>query len=358
MTEHPRILVINPGSTSTKIAVFDGERPILEETLRHTSDELRPYPTITDQFSFRKDTILTTLHDKGINLSRLVAVVGRGGTLKPIAGGTYYVNEPMLRDLKAGIQGQHASSLGGLIAHEIAQQLNIPAFIVDPVVVDELAPLARLSGMPEISRRSIFHALNHKAVARRAARDLGKSYDEANLIVVHLGGGVSVGAHQAGKVIDVNNALDGDGPLSPERAGGLPVADVISLCFSGKFTESQIRKHFVGQGGMVAYLGTNDGRTIEKMIDDGNEQATTVFMGMAYQVAKEVGACAAVLKGKVDAILLTGGLAYSRRLCGWITERISFIAPVKAYPGEDEMTALAEGALRVISGEEQAKDYV
>lgn len=353
-----RILVINPGSTSTKIAVFDGERSLLEETLRHGSEELAAYPLVIDQYTLRKDAILNTLHEKGINLAKLHAVVGRGGLLKPIPGGTYAVNAAMLADLRAGVQGQHASNLGGLIAHEIAQQLHIPSFIVDPVVVDELQPLARISGLPEIPRISIFHALNQKAVARRAARDLGASYEKVNLIVAHLGGGVSVGAHAHGQVVDVNNALDGEGPFSPERAGGLPVGGLARLCFRSGMTEAQMMKRLVGQGGIVAYLGTNDGRQVAEMIAQGNEQAKTVFMAMAYQVAKEIGACAAVLAGQVDAIVLTGGLAHSQDLVAWISERVRFIAQVLIYPGEDEMTALAEGVLRVLRKEEQAKDYV
>lgn len=230
-----RLLIINPGSTSTKIAVYEDEKPLLEQTLRHSAEELQPFAGIIDQYQYRKEIILESLHSQGINLNKLSAVVGRGGVVKPIPGGTYIVNDRMVEDLKSGVQGQHASSLGGLIAREIADQFNIPAYIVDPVVVDELSDLARISGMPEIQRRSIFHALNQKAVARRAAAEAGKKYEEANFIVVHLGGGISVGAHQKGRVVDVNNALNGDGPFSPERAGGLPVLDLVKLCYSGKY---------------------------------------------------------------------------------------------------------------------------
>jgi butyrate kinase len=353
-----RLLVINPGSTSTKIAVFENEKPMLEQTLRHTADELNDYPKIIDQYQFRKQIILETLHSQGINLNKLSAVVGRGGLLKPISGGTYSVNELMMEHLRQGYQGEHASNLGGLIAWEIARQFGIPSYIVDPVVVDELCPEARISGLPEIQRRSIFHALNQKAVARRAAAELGKEYSDANLIVVHLGGGISVGAHELGRVVDVNNALDGDGPFSPERAGGLPVGDLIKLCMSGKYTHAEIKKKLVGQGGIVAHLGTNDGRTVQNRVEAGDQQAALIYRAMAYQVAKEVGSCAAVLKGNVDAIVLTGGLAYDRQLLiPWIEERVGFIAPVKVYPGEDEMLALALGALRVIEGREQVLEY-
>lgn len=353
-----RLLVINPGSTSTKIAVFENEKPMLEQTLRHTADELQDFPKIIDQYQFRKQIILETLHSQGINLNKLSAVVGRGGLLKPISGGTYSVNQLMMEHLRQGYQGEHASNLGGLIAWEIARQFDIPSYIVDPVVVDELCPEARISGLPEIERRSIFHALNQKAVARRAANELGKDYSDVNLIVVHLGGGISVGAHELGLVVDVNNALDGDGPFSPERAGGLPVGDLVKLCMSGKFTHAEIKKKLVGQGGIVAHLGTNDGRTVQNRVEAGDQQAALIYRAMAYQVAKEVGSCAAVLKGNVDAIVLTGGLAYDRQfLIPWIEERVGFIAPVKVYPGEDEMLALALGGLRVLEGREQVLEY-
>nr|WP_250160247.1 butyrate kinase [Caloranaerobacter azorensis] len=292
-----------------------------------------------------------------MNLTKLSAVVGRGGLLKPIAGGTYKVNERMLEDLKVGVLGEHASNLGGILAHEIASQLNIPAFIVDPVVVDEMEDVARISGMPELERKSIFHALNQKAVARRAAKELGKAYNEVNLIVAHLGGGISVGAHKNGRVIDVNNALDGEGPFSPERTGGLPVGDLVKLCFSGKYTLAEMKKKIKGNGGLVAYLGTNDAREVVKMIENGDKKAELVYKAMAYQVAKEIGSLAAVLEGKVDGIILTGGIAYDKRFTKWIIDRVSFISKVFVYPGEDEMIALAEGGLRVLRGEEEAKVY-
>lgn len=357
MKEAKRILTINPGSTSTKIAIFDDEKPVFEEVLRHPSEEIGKFETIFDQYEFRKNIILETLNEKGINLTKLAAVVGRGGLLKPIAGGTYRVDNKMIEDLKVGVLGEHASNLGGVLAYEIADQLNIEAFIVDPVVVDEMHDIARVSGMPEIERKSIFHALNQKAVARRAAKDLETAYNEMNLIVAHLGGGVSVGAHENGQVIDVNNALDGEGPFSPERSGGLPVGDLAKLCFSGKYTHKEIKKLITGKGGLVAYLGTSDGRDVEKMIKAGDEKAEIVYKAMAYQVAKEIGSAAAVLKGDVDGIVLTGGIAYDKTFVKWIEDRVSFISKVLVYPGEDEMIALAQGGLRVLNGEEEAKSY-
>ena len=352
-----RILAVNPGSTSTKIAIYDNEKEVFEMTLRHSNEEIDKYEKISDQYDFRKDVILTALNDNGINLTKLSAVVGRGGLLKPIKGGTYAVNEKMLVDLKEAVRGEHASNLGGMIASEIANHLNIPSFIVDPVVVDEMQAVARISGMPEIERISIFHALNQKAVARRYADENHKRYDEINLIVAHLGGGISVGAHEKGQIIDVNNALDGEGPFSPERSGGLPVGDLAKMCFSGKYTHADIKKLIKGKGGLVAYLGTNDGRDVVKMIENGDENAKLVFEAMAYQVAKEIGSCAAVLKGNVDGIILTGGLAYGELLTSWIKKRVEFISEVTIYPGEDEMIALAQGGLRVLRKEEEALIY-
>ncbi|WP_425447604.1 butyrate kinase [Dethiothermospora halolimnae] len=357
MTETYRLLVINPGSTSTKIAIFDNEKLVLEETLRHSSEELKDFETIFDQYEFRKNIILEILNEKGINITKLSGVVGRGGLLKPISGGTYEVNDKMLEDLKVGVLGEHASNIGGVIAYEIASQLNIPSFIVDPVVVDEMDDVARISGMPEIDRKSIFHALNQKAVARRASKELDKEYEDTNLIVAHLGGGVSVGAHRKGKVVDVNNALDGEGPFSPERSGGLPVGDLAKLCYSEKYTLAEIKKKIKGKGGLIAYLNTNDGREVEKMIENGDKKAELVYKAMAYQVAKEIGSCSAVLKGDVDGIVLTGGIAYDKNFVSWIKERVEFISKVFVYPGEDELIALAQGGLRVLRGEEKAKQY-
>ncbi|WP_198135840.1 butyrate kinase [Pontibacillus chungwhensis] len=352
-----RVLVINPGSTSTKIGVFNDDQCIFEETIRHTSEETSQFPRIIDQFEFRKKTILDALHHEGISSSKLDAVCGRGGLLRPIEGGTYKVNEEMLDDLKMGYNGEHASNLGGIIAHEIAESLNIPAFIVDPVVVDEMAEVARISGVPEIPRKSIFHALNQKAVARRVASELNQPYEELNIIVTHMGGGITVGAHERGRVIDVNNGLHGDGPFSPERAGTVPAGDLVSLCFSGEYYREEVMKKLVGQGGIMAYLETNDARDVEKRIEEGDEKARQIFDAMAYQVAKEIGSMSAVLGGKVDAIALTGGLAYGKSFVSMITERVNWIADCLIYPGENELQALNEGTLRVLRQEEQPKHY-
>jgi butyrate kinase len=352
-----RILIINPGSTSTKIGVFNNEFSILEKTIRHDANMINSFDTIIDQFEYRKNTILEILDAEGINISKLDAVCGRGGLLRPIEGGTYAVNDEMLSDLKSDFSGQHASNLGGIIAYEIALGLNIPSFIVDPVVVDELEPIARISGFAQIERKSIFHALNQKAVARRVASQLGKKYKDLNLIVTHMGGGITVGVHKQGKVIDVNNGLHGDGPFSPERAGTVPAGDLISLCYSGEYYREEVMKKLVGQGGLVGYLGTNDAVQVEKMIENGNEKATLVYDAMAYQVAKEIGSASTVLNGKVDAIILTGGLAYGKGFVKSITDRINWIADVIVHPGENELQALAEGALRVLKGEEDAKIY-
>jgi butyrate kinase len=351
------ILVINPGSTSTKVAVFRDKEPVFTETLRHSTEELSKYKSIIDQFEFRTQAILNMLKEKGISLSEIDAIVGRGGLLKPIESGTYIVNEKMIEDLKKAERGEHASNLGGIIAYTLAKEHNIPAYIVDPVVVDELEDIARITGMPEIEKSSIFHALNQKAIARRLAADLNKKYEEVNLIIAHLGGGISIGAHKHGRVVDVNDALNGEGPFSPERAGGLPVLDLVKLCYSGKYTYQEMKKKLIGQGGVVAHLGTNDVREVYKKIKEGDKKAELVLEAMAYQTAKEIGAMAVVLKGHVDAIGITGGIAYNEDFVKRISERVKFIAPVYVYPGEDEMLALAQGAYRVLSGEEKAKMY-
>jgi butyrate kinase len=352
-----RILVINPGSTSTKVAVYEDETVLVSETLRHSAAELAPFPHIADQYAFRRDAVLDFLRRQQIDPRSLSAVVGRGGLMKPVPSGTYRVSEAMLNDLRHPQEREHASNLGCLIAQEIAAPLGLPAFTVDPVVVDEFEPLARISGLPEIERRSLSHALNIKAVARRAAADLGKPYAQLNLVIVHLGGGISVTAHRRGRMIDVNQALDGTGPFAPERAGGLPVGDVLRLAYSGRYTYDQFFKKIAGQGGLVAHLGTNDATEVERRIAAGDEHARLIYQAMAYQIAKEIGGMATVLQGDVDAIVLTGGLAHSPMLVDWIMQRVWFIAPIRLYPGEDEMLALAQGALRVLRGEEQAKEY-
>lgn len=352
------ILTINPGSTSTKIGIFKGRELIIEETLRHSADELSQFQTMFAQFDFRYQTVRSCLDQHGINDEKLLAVVGRGGMLKPLPGGTYLVNDLMKKHLREGYSGQHASNLGGLLADTIASKAGVSAYIVDPTVVDELEPLARYSGIPEIKRRSVQHTLNQKMVAHQCATDLGKTYETANFVIAHLGGGISVCAHRAGKIIDSNNALDGDGPFSPERAGGLPVGDVIRLAYSGRFTETELRKHFVGKGGLVAYLGSNDGREIEEKIQKNDMVAKEAFEAMGYQIAKEIGAAAVVLNGEIDAIILTGGLAYSKFLTEFIVSKIGFLGKIILYPGEDELLALAEGALRVINGLEKVMEYV
>jgi len=352
-----KLLIINPGSTSTKIAVYEGEKEIFEETLRHSSEEIGKFKYVVDQQSFRTDVILKILEDNKINITEMDAIVGRGGLLKPIVSGTYSVNDNMLKDLKENVQGEHASNLGAIIANEIARSIDKPAFIVDPVVVDEMEDIARLSGVPELPRKSIFHALNQKAVAKRYAQENMKNYEDINVIVAHMGGGVSVGAHKNGRIIDVNNALDGEGAFSPERSGGIPSGDLARMCFSGKYTLEEILKKITGKGGFVAYLDTNDGRIVRQLASEGDMKAKLVYEAMGYQVAKDIGAAAAVLCGKVDAIILTGGIAYEKMMVDIIKEKVEFIAPITVYPGEDEMLALAQGALRVLNGQEEVKEY-
>lgn len=356
-TKEKLILVINPGSTSTKTAVFIDKKCIADKNIAHTPAELNKFKNVYEQLSMRQEAVLKFIEECNISIFSLSCVVGRGGLLKPLAGGTYLVDDNMCLELK-DTDKQHASNLGALLAKRIADEAGIDAFIVDPVVVDEMAPLARISGIKGIERISIFHALNQKAAARKAAAIIGKAYEECRFIVAHLGGGISVGAHQNGLVVDVNNALDGDGPFSPERAGSVPVTGLIKMCFHSGLKENEVRKRLVGNGGLVSYLGTNDARDVEKMIEDNVPEARIIFDAMAYQIAKEIGACAAVLYGKVDAIILTGGLTYSALLVRYIKERIEFLAPMMVFPGEGEMEALALGALRVLNGLEQYKRYI
>ncbi|MCL2254289.1 MAG: butyrate kinase [Lachnospiraceae bacterium] len=350
-------LIINPGSTSTKIGIFEDENLLFEETLRHTTEEIAGYDSIAAQKDFRKNIIMNFFAEKNFDINSLGMVVGRGGLLKPIVSGTYIVCDKLIADLKKSERGEHASNLGGLIAKEIADQLSIPAFIVDPVVVDELMPEARLSGVPELPRVSIFHALNQKAIAKRYARETGRHYDDLNLIVVHLGGGISVGAHEKGKIIDVFNALDGDGAFSPERAGGVPSGALIRMCYSGKFTEKEMLKKITGGGGLNAYLGINNMQEVEKQVAEGNAEWKLVRDAMILQISKDIGSMACVLKGKVDQILITGGIAYNKSVTASLSERSEWIAPITVFPGEDELLALVQGGLRVLNGEEEAKDY-
>ena len=357
MAKNYKILVINPGSTSTKVALYLNDQFLFGKKIEHDSAQLATFLNIIDQYEFRLEIILKFLKEKGIDHSALDAVVGRGGLLKPISSGTYRVNDIMLKDLRKGINGQHASNLGALLAHGIAEKLSIPSYIVDPVVVDEMEPIAKISGMPDIPRISIFHTLNQKAIARRAAIDLNKKYEKANFIIAHLGGGISVGIHCQGKVVDVNNALNGEGPFSPERSGGVPIGALVELCFSGKFSKKEIMRKIKGKGGLVGYLNTNDMREVLRRIEHGDKKAELILKAMAYQVAKEIGAGATVLKGQIDAIILTGGIAYSNEFVNLIKDGISFLSLVMVYAGEEEMLALSEGALRVLKGEEVEKEY-
>lgn len=354
--QHFTILAINPGSTSTKIAVYSNETIKFEQVIRHSIEELKPFSTIYDQYDYRLHLVEKALVDHNVDVKSLDAVIGRGGPLKPLASGTYAVNDLMIEDLKTKVQTEHAANLGGILAKGIADQVNIPAFIADPVSVDELQPLARISGLPEIPRRSLFHALNLKAVAHRVAKNLDKDYKALTLILVHLGGGISVGVQQNGRMIDVTNPND-LGPFSPERAGAVPSYGLIELCFSGKYTPDEIKKKLIGNGGLMAHLGTSDGREVESRIANGDAKAALIYEAMAYQVAKEIGAMATVVKGELDGIVLTGGLAYSKILVKMITERVKFIGNIIVHPGEDELQALIESALRVMCGEEEAKIY-
>ncbi len=359
-----RLLVINPGSTTTKAAVFEDEQLEHVETLRHSADVLRTFDHILDQYDLRLQALVAFMDAHGIAPSSLAAVIGRGGLLRPVPSGTYLVNDRMLSELFCrDKEREHASSLGAPLAHEIASRAGIPAFIVDPVSVDEFDDLARISGLPEITRRSLSHALNLKAIGRRAAQHLGRSYQELNLVMAHLGGGISVTAHRQGRMVDVNQALDGTGPFAPERAGGLPVGDVVRMCFGeGAFdglclTYDEMFRKLAGEGGLVAHLGTNNAVEVEERIASGDEHARLIYQAMAYQISKEIGAMATVLKGQVDAIVLTGGVAHSQILVEWIRDRTGWIAPMLVYPGEDEMLAMVQGALRVLEGEEEAKEY-
>ena len=373
-----KILVINPGSTSTKMAVYEEEKPILLRNITHTAEELAPFDAITEQQDFRRQLVLDELQRSGIPLD-FDAVIGRGGLVKPIAGGVYEINGQMIEDTLHGcVMHNHACNLGCLIAYEIAETINnkklialatphsqkenspnqkCRAFIADPGVVDELSPLARISGSPLMPRICIWHALNQRAIARRYARGIGREYEDLNLIICHLGGGISVAAHEHGRAIDANNALDGEGPFSPERAGSLPAADLIRLCYSGKYTENQLLKRIAGQAGLTAHLGTNNMREILQRIKEGDEHAQLLVDAMLYHTAKQIASEAAVLCGQIDAILLTGGMAHSDYIVSELRRRIGFLAPVYTFPGEDEMEALALNALAVLQGKRQAKDY-
>lgn len=356
MPEPYRILVINPAALATHVAVFDGEEMLAAVAIGHTPEELSSFDRVWDQYLMRKDKVAAFLEQHGIAIGSLSAVVGRGGLLKPIPGGTYRVNAAMLDDLRRGVQGEHASNLGGILAYGIARTAGAEAFVVDPVSTDELDEVARISGLPEVQRTPLAHALNMRTMGRRAARELGKRYEETGLVVAHLGMGISVAAHREGRIVDANNANE-SGPFSPERAGTLPVGDLIRLCFSGKLTERELIRKLTTQAGLFAHLGTKDVAEVERRVEQGDPVARLIYEAMAYQIAKEIGAMAVSLRGKVDAVVLTGPLAGSPWLVGWIRERISWVSDIKIYPGGEELKALAEGALRVLRGEEEARNY-
>jgi butyrate kinase len=352
------ILAVNPGSTSTKIAVYFNTKVVFLKSIQHSSEELRKFKRISDQFEYRRDIIIDELKNAKIEIDEIEIVIGRGGLVKPIKSGVYIINDAMRNDLLEGVLGQHASNLGGLIADDIARLLpNAKAYIADPVVVDELEDVARFTGLPRLRRISIFHALNQKATARSYSRLLNRRYEDLNLIIAHMGGGISIGAHKNGRVIDVNQALDGEGPFSPERSGTLPVGQLAKLCFEKDMTLEQVEKMINGLGGYVAYFGTNNAYEIELMAIEGDEKARLIQDAMSYQIAKTIGAMATVLNGKVDGIILTGGIANNPMVCEYIKKMVSFIAPVIIYPGEDEMHALAMNGLMLLKGEIEAREY-
>jgi butyrate kinase len=351
------ILTINPGSTSTKIALYKNLEGIYSNTVSHDTKKLSGYKKISDQYEFRKNEVLRNLENNAINLKSLSIVMGRGGILRPLQSGVYEVNAKMIQDLTLLAFEEHASNLGALIAKEIADLAGCKAYIADPVVVDEMDDIARITGLPEVKKVSKFHALNQKAVARRASLDFNKKYEELNLIIAHLGGGISVAAHRKGRAVDLNDALYGDGPFSPERTGKLPTGAVIQMCFTEGANVEEIKKRLVGEGGLVAHCGTHDARMIEERILRGDEDTKLIYQAMAYQISKEIGSLAVILKGEVDAIIITGGIARSKMLTDWIKDWTGFLAPVHIYPGEDELQALAEAGLRILTGEEQAMEY-
>lgn len=351
------LLVINPGSTSTKVAVFKGHEEIVQTNISHSAEELSPFNGVIDQMEFRYQKIEDFIKKNNYTITDFKAVVARGGLLKPIPSGTYEVDIRMIKDLQSEKYGTHAANLGALIAVNFAKQADISAFVVDPVVVDELAEVARFTGRPEFQRRSLFHALNQKAVAKKYAAQVGKKYEDVNLIIAHMGGGISIGAHQKGKVIEVSNAIDGEGPMSPERTGAVPAQPFAALILEKKWEMKEIEKALAGRGGLVAHLGTTDVRDVEKMISEGDQKAKLVLDSMLYQVARYIGAAAAVLKGQIDQIILTGGIAHSKYVVQTLKEYTGFLASITVYPGENELEALASGALRVLMGEEKAKEY-
>jgi len=351
-----KILAINPGSTSTKIALYEDEREILTKTLDHPAEVIEKYERTVDQFHMRKEVVLNFLKENKYNIHMLDAVVGRGGMLPPVKPGAYKVNDLMVDRLKNRPIQEHASNLGALIAYEIANLIGKPAYIYDSVKVNEMKPIARISGMPEIPRSSTSHVLNSRAMAIKVAKKYNKKYSDMNFVIAHMGGGVSLSVYERGHLVDV--IADDEGPFSPERSGRVHCRALVNLCFSGKYDKKTVSRMLSGNGGLKAYLGTVDAREVEKMISEGNEKAKLVYEAMAYQIAKGIGELATVVEGKVDAIILTGGIAYSRMMTEWIRKRVEFIAPVEIMPGENEMESLALGALRVLRGEEMAYEYI
>ncbi len=350
-----KLLILNPGSTSTKIAVYEDESQVFVESISHSAETIAKYDLIIDQFEFRKDMILDVLKDKGIALESLTGIVARGGLLPPMKAGAYRVNEDMVWQLRNQPVMEHASNLGAVIAYEIAKPLGIPSFIYDGVTVDEMLPILRLTGLKEIQRKGIGHNLNTRAAAMRYAKENGKSYADCKLVVVHLGGGISVTLQTGGRIADIIN--DEDGPFAPERAGGLPSQSLVKYMDKAGLTAKDMLKKMKSQGGLVSYLGVNDSREVEKMIKEGNEEAKLVYEAMALNVARKIGEEVVTAKGDIEAIILTGGIAYSEYFTGMIKEQVEFLAPVIVYPGENEMESLALGGLRVLRGEEQAHDF-
>ncbi|WP_414054527.1 butyrate kinase [Macrococcus equi] len=351
------ILVINPGSTSSKVALYCSNHCVDESIFRYTVDEIGQYETIMDQIEFREARLRAFLKDNDIHPGNLAAIVARGGLMKPITGGTYLITGEMIEDLRSGKYGMHASNLGAIIANDIALEYGVKAYTVDPVVVDEFHELARISGFKGIERRSVFHALNQKAVARKVLQQAGKEYFTSNVIVTHIGGGISIGAHQSGRVVDCVNAFDGEGPYSPERTGGLPLIDFAKKIIDEQLDIPKVKSILAGQGGMKSYLGEIDIKTIEYKALSGDDNAKKYFDGMCYQISKGIAEMAAVLKGKVDCIILTGGVSHSEYVVNFIKSYVSWISEIKVSPGEEELSALYEGVMRVIRGEEEAKIY-
>lgn len=352
-----KVLILNLGSTSTKIAVYEDLKEKDKIIINHPTEELQKFENIWDQEDYRKEKILEAVKKNGYDLNDFDAFSCRGGNVKPVPGGIYILNEEMIADMRSGKTGVHPTNVGNSIAFELANKYNKEVITADPPVTDEFDDLARFSGIKELERISSFQALNQKRIAKKLSQDLNKNYKDTNLIIVHFGGGISVAAHKKGRVVEVNNALDGGGPFGPERAGNLPVGDLIKMCFSGKYNQEDMMKKIRGGGGLVSYLGTSNGLEVEKMIENGDQYALKVFEAMAYQTAREIGAAAVVLKGNVDAIGFTGGYANSQRLIKLLKEWISFIADIYIYPGENEMLSLAENAYKYLNGEVKAKKY-